>query len=187
MPPKAKFSKEEIVEAALSIVRNEGISALTSRSLGTKLGSSARPIFTVFQSMEEVANEVVLSANGLYQSYIQKAMSESTLPPYKASGIAYTQFAKDEKELFKLLFMRDRTGERIAEDRKGLYPILEIIMNNLGISEDDAFLFHLEAWLFAHGIATMVATGYLEWDAEFINKALTDAYEGLKHQYTGGK
>ena len=54
MPPKAKFSREEIIDAAINIVREDGFDALTSRALGKKLGSSARPIFTVFQNMEEV-------------------------------------------------------------------------------------------------------------------------------------
>ena len=57
MPPKAKFTKAEIIEAALNIVRADGYEALTSRALGTYLGSSARPIFTVFKNMEEVQQE----------------------------------------------------------------------------------------------------------------------------------
>ena len=81
--------------------------------------------------------------------------------------------------------MRDRTGEKIEENREEIRPILNIIMKNLGICEDEAFLFHMESWLYVHGIATMIATNYLEWDIEFINKALTDAYLGLKHRYTG--
>ena len=44
MPPKAKFTKAEIIEAALNIVRADGYEALTSRALGTYLGSSARPV-----------------------------------------------------------------------------------------------------------------------------------------------
>ena len=52
MPPKAKFTKTEIIEAALNIVRTDGYEALTSRALGIYLGSSARPIFTVFKNME---------------------------------------------------------------------------------------------------------------------------------------
>ena len=54
MPPKAKFKKNEIIETALNIVRTRGFEALTARSLGAELGSSARPIFTVFQSMDEL-------------------------------------------------------------------------------------------------------------------------------------
>ncbi len=76
--------------------------------------------------------------------------------------------------------MRDRTGERLEEDRDSVRPILELIMQDTGISEDEAFLLHIELWVFVHGIATMQATGYLDWDIGFIEKSLTDVYSGLK-------
>ena len=186
MPPKLKFSREQIIDSAVNVVRKNGASGLTARALAAELGSSAKPIFGLFKNMEEVQNEVINSVNAIYQSRIQTAMREDKYPPYKASGMAYIQFAKEEKELFKLLFMRDRTGERIDENRKEIRPILNVIMKNLGVSEDEAYLFHLEQWLYVHGIATMIAMNYLDWDTEFINKALTDSYEGLKYRYRGG-
>lgn len=187
MPPKVKFTREQIITAALNVTRKNGIVGLTARGLAAELGSSAKPIFGLFQNMEEVQKEVIAAANTLYQSYISRGMTEGKYPPYKASGIAYIQFAKEEKELFKLLFMRDRTGEKIQENREEIRPLLNIIMKNLGISEDEAYIFHLELWLYVHGIATMIATNYLDWDIEFISNALTDAFEGLKYRYTGGK
>ena len=183
MPPKFKFTREQIVAAALEVTRKNGITGLTARGLAAELGSSAKPIFFLFQNMEEVQREVVSAANTLYQSYIKKGMADNKFPPYKASGIAYIQFAKEEKELFKLLFMRDRTDEKIEENREEIRPILDLIMKNLGIDENEAYFFHLELWLYVHGIATMIATNYLEWDIEFIDKALTDAYQGLKNRY----
>ena len=183
MPPKFKFTREQIVAAALEVTRKNGIRGLTARGLAAELGSSAKPIFGLFQNMEEVQREVVSAANTLYQSYIKKGMADNKFPPYKASGIAYIQFAKEEKELFKLLFMRDRTDEKIEENREEIRPILDLIMKNLGIDENEAYFFHLELWLYVHGIATMIATNYLEWDIEFIDKALTDAYQGLKNRY----
>lgn len=183
MPPKFKFTREQIVAAALEVTRKKGITGLTARGLAAELGSSAKPIFGLFQNMEEVQREVVSAANTLYQSYIKKGMADNKFPPYKASGIAYIQFAKEEKELFKLLFMRDRTDEKIEENREEIRPILDLIIKNLGIDENEAYFFHLELWLYVHGIATMIATNYLEWDIEFIDKALTDAYQGLKNRY----
>ena len=183
MPPKVKFTREQIVASALEVTRKNGITGLTARGLAAELGSSAKPIFGLFQNMEEVQREVVSAANTLYQSYIKKGMADNKFPPYKASGIAYIQFAKEEKELFKLLFMRDRTDEKIEENREEIRPILDLIMKNLGIDENEAYFFHLELWLYVHGIATMIATNYLEWDIEFIDKALTDAYQGLKNRY----
>ncbi len=187
MPPKAKFSREEVVKAALEIVREEGFRALTSRALGSKLGSSARPIFTVFQNMDEVCQEVMSAAKDLYNSYLREDMSKNKYPPYKASGMAYIRFARDERELFHLLFMRDRSRETVEENREELRPLIELIKNDLGISEDEAYLFHLEMWIYVHGIATMIATSYLNWDDEFISRVMTDAYTGLKHRYSEKK
>ncbi len=184
MPPKFKFSKEKITQTALDIVRKDGAQALTARSLALALGSSAKPIFGYFQSMDELWKEVMGFAHELYMSFLAEDIKKGEYPPYKASGMAYIRFAKEEKELFKLLFMRDRSGERIAEDREEIRPLLDIIMNTLGIDEDKVYLFHLEMWVYIHGIATMIATSYLNWDTEFISKSVSDVYMGLKMRYT---
>ena len=187
MPPKFKFTKDEIINAALEVTRTQGKSGLTARALAAELGCSVKPIFGLFKNMEEVQQEVGTAAYELYQKYLLEDMTIGEYPPYKASGMAYTRFAKDEKELFKLLFMRDRSGETIEENREEIRPLIELIKQNLGISEDEAYLFHLEMWLYVHGIATMIATSYLDWDNEFISKVITDAYMGLKYRYTEGK
>ncbi len=187
MAPKYKFTKEQIIEKAVEIVRTNGMAGLTARALAGELGSSAKPIFGLFQNMEEVQTEVMNHAKALYASYIDNGMKGNKFPPYKASGMAYIQFAKEEKELFRLLFMRDRSGEKIVENREEIRPILDIIMQNLGLEEDRAFLFHMEQWIYVHGIATMVATSYLDWDMEFISQSLTDVYQGLKCRYVGEK
>ena len=80
--------------------------------------------------------------------------------------------------------MRDRSHETVGENRDEVRPLLELIEHNLGISEDEAYTFHLELWLFVHGIATMIATGYIEWDEAFISNALSDVYMGLKARFT---
>ena len=136
--------------------------------------------------MDEVQQEVLKSANQLYQNYLEKGMKSKKYPPYKSSGMAYIRFAKEEKELFKLLFMRDRSRENLGGNKEEIRSLIELIKQNLNISEEEAYLFHLEIWIYVHGIATMAATSYLNWDIEFINKTLTDVYTGLKYRYTGG-
>ncbi len=186
MPKAAKFTREEVVEKGMELVRGEGAKALTARALGKALGSSACPIFTLFKNMEEVLFEVIKGANSLYNRYIEEDIKSGKFPPYKASGMAYIRFAREEKELFKLLFMRDRTGEVVVEEREAIRPLLSLLQNDLGLDEDGAYLFHLEMWIYVHGIATMIATGYLDWDMQFVSRALTDMYSGLKGGITGG-
>ena len=187
MPPKFKFTRDEITNAALNVTRKNGISGLTARALDAELGCSVKPIFGLFKNMEEVGQEVFIASDLLYQNYLREDMAKGKYSPYKASGMAYIRFAKEERELFKLLFMRDRSREKIEENKEEIRPLMQLIQQNLGISEDEAYLFHLEMWLYVHGIATMIATSYLDWDDEFISRVLTDAYMGLKYRYTEGK
>ena len=77
MPPKAKFSKEQIVSAALGIIRESGAGKLTARALGKKLGSSACPIFTVFDNMEDVMCETIKTAYRLYDEYIAEGLKDT--------------------------------------------------------------------------------------------------------------
>lgn len=187
MPRKFMFTREEILSAALELIRKGGVSALTARALGTELGSSSRPVFGLFKNMEEVQQEVLKAADKLYQSYLKEDMENGKYPPYKASGMAYIRFAKEEKELFKLLFMRDRTHENREDDREKIKPLLHLIQQNLGLNEEEAYIFHTEMWLYVHGIATALATSYLVWNEEFISKALTDGYYGMKARHEKGK
>lgn len=103
MPPKAKFTKEEIIEAALNIVKTDGYEALTSRALGTYLGSSARPIFTVFKNMEEVQQAMIEAAKALYKEYVDEGLKKKK--PFMGVGKQYILFSVKEPKLFQLLFM----------------------------------------------------------------------------------
>lgn len=183
MPPKCKFTPEEVVQAALDMTREGGIGCVTARAVGARLNSSSKVIFSLFQNMEELQGAVIRAANDLYQSYLRKDMSSGRYPVYKASGMAYIRFAREERELFKLLFMRDRTGEPVDHGAEELKPLIELIQKNTGLSEQQAYLFHLEMWVYVHGIATMIATAYLEWDWDMISTMVTDAYEGMRSRY----
>ena len=58
MPPKVKFTSDKIIEAAVKITRAKGIDAVTAREVGKVLGASSRPIFTYFDTVEDLKKEV---------------------------------------------------------------------------------------------------------------------------------
>ncbi len=187
MPPKFKFTRDEITSAALNLTRRTGLSGLTARALAAELGCSSKPIFGLFKNMEEVQQEVIRTANILYYGYLKEDMEKGEYPPYKASGMAYIRFAKEEKELFKLLFMRDRSVEKIEENKEEIRPLLQLIQKGTGMDEQEAHTFHIEMWIFVHGMATMIATNYLDLDEAYISKVLTDAYKGIKSRFEKGQ
>ena len=183
MPRKTKVTKADILETAVQLVRQEGGAALNARALAKALNCSTQPIFSNYSSMDEVRTEVIRQAEALYDQYIREGLESTQFPPFKASGMAYIRFAMEERELFKLLFMRDRSEETALGTTEEVEFLFDLIEKNVGISREDAKVFHLAMWVYVHGIATMVATGYLDWDWELISRMMTDQYEGMKMRY----
>lgn len=188
MPPKSRVSQKDVLDAAVALVRERGADALNARAVAQKLDCSTQPIFSNYATMDALKNGVIAAALELYHTYLKREMDSGAYPPYKASGMGYIRFALEERELFKLLFMRDRSGEVIGEDLEEVGPIIALIQRKTGMSFERARLFHLEMWLYVHGIATMLATKYLPWSMEDISNMLTDAFEGLRLRFreTGG-
>lgn len=183
MAPKTKITKEDIVNTAFSVVKEKGAVALNARIVAAELDCSTQPIFSNFENMAKLRLEVCLKAERLFDEYMQKEIESGEFPPYKASGMAYIRFAKEEKELFKLLYMCDRSHGSMPENAELGVKVEALVHDSTGLSDDSAKLFHLEMWAFVHGIATMFATDYLDLDRELVSKMITDCYRGLKKQY----
>ena len=164
MPPVQKTGKDEIINAAFSIVKEEGFCNLNARAIAKKLGVSTQPIFSNFKNMEDLKMEI-------------------KYPPYKARGMGYIRFAKEEKNLFRLLFMDKRSSnERFPTD--DATKEIGLISDTLSFSEDKASRMHTLLWFFVHGIASLIVTESLELSEEDISVALTDAYLGLKSRFS---
>ena len=183
MPPKVKITKEDIINAGIEIIRKEGEVSINARSIAAHLNCSTQPIFSNFSSMEELQNEIITCAHKIYLSFLEEEAKSGKYPQYKAFGMAYIRFAKQEKQLFKLPYMRDRSLESLPDTLEFDSHIETIVQDNTGLAEQNARLFHLEIWAYVHGIATMFATGFLDLEWELVSKMLTDVYRGLRKQY----
>ena len=183
MPPKPRFTKQEILQAAISLVREQGAERLTARDLAAALGASSRPIFTAFQNMEEVRSVVAEEGWRSYHAYRERELAEKKFPPFKAMGMAYIRFAAEEKNLFKMLFMQDGGSEQNGGAEADVVAACEAA----GVASEKAAIFHLEIWSAVHGIAMMLASGYYKPNMELVASMLTDIFEGLKHRHGGEK
>lgn len=183
MPPKVKVTKEDIIETATGIVRKSGAQAINARTVAAVLKCSTQPVFSNFATMDELKSAVVEKADKICADYIKREVNKGEFPVYKASGMAYIRFAKEEKELFKLLYMRDRTKETISQPSELNDKMETIVRSNTGLSSEEAKLFHLEMWAYVHGIAVMLATGFGNIDWELVSRMLSDSYQGLRKQY----
>lgn len=190
MPPKAKFEKEEIVKAALGILQKRGPKALTARELGTQLNSSARPIFTVFENMEEVRREAEQAAKEIYRGYVSRGLSQPLA--FRGVGMAYIEFAIKEPKLFQLLFMGEQQEkgdvDRILFLVEDSYEdILRSVQEPYQLSEKDAKQLYCHMWIYTHGIAVMCATGVCSFTKAKIGELLTDVFISLLEKIKRGE
>lgn len=190
MPPKAKFTREEIIETSVNIVRKDGFSALTARALGVELGSSARPIFTVFKNMEEVRQEVINASKKLYTEYVEKGLSQEI--PFKGVGEQYILFAIKEPKLFQLLFM---TEQRNVPELSGVLPIIDdnyekilsSIQNGYGLDSVSSQKLYHHLWIYTHGIAALCANKMCRFTKRQIGEMMTEVFASLLKNMKAGK
>lgn len=193
MPPKPKFTKEQIVQTALEVVSQKGVDALTAKELGDALGSSARPIFTVFNSMKEVQDEVRAAAMRRFESFAEQKLPG--MPLFKQVGMQMVLFGAREPKLYQLLFMQENRNAVSFDDVFGeLGPTAETCINlirdayNLG--EAEARLLFENVWIYTFGVGALCATRVCQFSERKLGEMLTTEFQAmmlLVRSMAGGK
>lgn len=182
MPPKPKFTREEIVSCALELVSKRGVDALTARELGTALGSSARPIFTVFENMEELRGEVRKAAMLRYESYITG--SNSPMPLFKQVGMQMVLFGSKEPKLYQLLFMQENRNavsfNDIFEELGSVATdCVDLLCKEHDLTVAQAKLLFENVWVYTFGIGTLCATRVCNFSEKELSDMLTTEFNAM--------
>ena len=181
MPPKVKFTREEIIESAIELVRESGIEFLTSRELGKKLGVTARPIFTAFDSMNELKNELYERAKTIYAEY-QNGF-ENYSPAFKRYGRQIIYFAQKEPQLFKLLFMTQGDGNQpsfydAVTSSDDMDAVLDVLARDYQLDREKATRLVNILWIQVYGISVMLVQGVCYFTEEVISEMLSTVFIG---------
>lgn len=181
MPPKAKYTREEIIEKAFEMTRKNGIDSVVARELGKELGTSSSPIFTAFKNMEELQQEVRRVAMREFEAYVRDAVNYT--PAFKYVGLKMIEFASKEPHLFQLLYMREHDGNQtygklIAELGDTVAVCIEVISKDYKLSREDAELLFRQVWLHTFGICVLVAGKICRMTPEEISEMLSMEFKG---------
>ena len=174
MAPKNKFTRDEMVAAAVQVVRTKGIDKLTAQALAAKLGTSTQPVFTCFSTMDTVRAEVRAAAEALYHAYSSNGLQEDV--PFFGFGLQYIRFAKEEPELYRLLFLtpgadgKNGALEAMLQSQAIVRPSLMQIYH---ISATDADRYFRDLWLVVHSLATLIVTNSCPYSDAEIDQILT--------------
>lgn len=182
MPPKPKFTKDEIVAAALELVAQRGAEGLTARELGKALGSSAWPIFTVFRSMEELQGEVRAAAMRRFESFALQTQPD--MPLFKQVGMRMVLFGAREPKLYQLLFMQEDRSAASFDDVFGALGdtaqlCIEAIGRDYGLSGAKARALFEHVWIYTFGVGALCATGVCHFSEAELGKMLSTEFRAM--------
>lgn len=184
MPPKFKFTKEEIIDACFYLTKTEGLKAVTARGVAARLNSSSKVIFSLFKDMDDVKRAVVERVKGYYKTFVDEGLKDAL--PFKGVGNAYIRFAREEPKLFQLLFMQESKEKESFECAikidESYERILEAVQTSYGLDEARAKELYNCLWVATHGIAVLVATKVCNFTDEDIQSVLSKIIKGVLHE-----
>lgn len=181
MPPSVRFSREAVLNAAYQLVRREGPNALNARAVARELGGSTQPIFRLFSGMEELKQAVTELALDSWKTSLRDRIQTSAFP-YLSIGMGFLLFARDEPELFKLLFMRDRVSDGSCTDYNVNWGV-PLIEDTVKVDVETASKLYARNWLYCYGLAVSIATKYIRCISECtMRQLLVDSLQGVALQ-----
>ena len=186
MPPKPKFTKEEIVQTALAVVSEKGVEALTAKELGDALGSSARPIFTVFSSMKEVHDAVREAAMHRFEHFAEQFAEQKQpgMPLFKQVGMQMIRFGIQEPKLYQLLFMQERQDAAGFDELFGALgttagACIDTIQKDYRLDAAQARTLFEHMWIYTFGAGTLCATRACRFSEAQLSRMLTMQFQAI--------
>ena len=174
MPKKAVFSKKQIFDTAFALFESKGLEAITARNLGKALSSSPAPIYAHYSSITELKNELIFVAKERFLEYLKKPVTDKI---YLNIGIGICTFAKENKQLFVSIFLREQSfSDLIREFRDIIKMEMDKDSRFDKLSSEFKDMLFFDCWTYAHGLSTLIATGFFpaekEPDEEYIKERL---------------
>ena len=182
MARKETITKDEILNAAFQMTRENGFSNVSARTLAAKAGCSTQPIFRVYKNMEELGNDLYAKSAAFFNEYYENFPKTSNTP-FVNLGLAYIRFAQEEQQLFRLLFLaEDRRGKSLYDLLNGANGSVVREINNAKFygCKDPGSMF-MRMWIFIHGSAAMSLTGDYDLQEEDTVKLLEESYKAFEN------
>ncbi len=186
MPPKVKFTKDMIVDAAFYITKNTGAENINARTVSNKLNCSTQPVMYHFKTIEQLKRAVYDKSDEYHSLYIMDIHSDN---PMKDIGLNYIKFAVNEKNLFRFLFQSNEfISKNISEliNAEELQPIIAILSKEISVNTEQAKTIFRSLFLIAHGYASMFANNEMKYDENVILTDLALIFDGTVMAIKGG-
>ena len=184
MPAVRKASREQIIDAAVAVLRDDGFSAVNARSVARKLGCSTQPIYFSFQSMDELKAALTERAIELHTQRVRDSLRahEGSDSRYSSYGMGFVKFAAEEKQLFRWLYLEGKQLGPYQNDVL-LPEVIAVIVEEFGYTENIARRFHQDMIYFSYGLAILANTDHLHLTETELREAFRREFRALTAIY----
>ena len=180
MASSVNLTKEDVVVKAKNIVASTGWESLNARGLAKELGMSTKPLYRMFEGMEEVKKLVYDQIYKFYDEFVTSRIDKDKA--LITLCVAYIEFAQEHKNLFKTLFLSNnlswKTIDSVLDEKWNQSAIINLV-NKHGYSFDNAKVLFMHIWLYSNGLATLLATNEMKLDSNDIVKRIVTVYKDL--------
>ena len=186
MPPMQRFNKEDVLNTAFQLVREQGIENLNAKNIAKMLNSSTQPIYSYYENMADLKADLFNMVCECHNRCFDKVEPGKNL--FVNIGMAYIDFAIDEPNLFRMMFMAQGfSGKKLTDfctddDDDCNESLRNMIFRQYDFSSTDVNRIFLDIWLYAHGIASMLALNQLPTPRSEIEAMLENMYNLLLKQ-----
>ena len=171
MAPRNKFTKDEMLAAAVRVVRKSGVGSLTAQALAKELHISTQPVFTCFGTIGNLKSEAHIAAEKIFDSYIKEGLKEKI--PFLGYRMKYFKFAKEEPQLYRMLFLESNENSTLSGMKHAQDMLRPTLMKIYNINENEANRYFRDMWIASHGLATLLVTGSCPYSEEELQKIMT--------------
>ena len=184
MPATRKVSREEIVDAAVAVLCDDGFSAVNARSVAKKLGCSTQPIYFSFKNMDELKTALTERAIQMHTQRVRDSLRihEGNDSRYSSYGMGFVRFAAEEKQLFRWLYL-DGVQLGTYQNDVLIREVIDVIVEDFGYTEDVARRFHQDMIYFSYGLAILANTGHLHLTETELREAFRREFRALTAIY----
>ncbi len=179
MPPKARVTKEMIVQAAIAVIRQSGYESINARTVAEQLHCSTQPVMYHFATVEAMKKAAYAQVDRMHSEYLTTVLPGQD--PVLGIGLNYIRFAVEEPQLFRFLFQSGYAQENSLLEMihsEALLPVLTAMQEGAGLSMEKTGQVFLTVALFAHGYASIIANNNLKYEETTVAAHLERAWNG---------
>lgn len=180
MPAVVELSKDRIVKVAVKMVNESGWDSINARSLATRLKVSTKPLYRIYENMDEIKEDIYKEISRQYDEFLTSRIDSKKA--LLTLCIAYVEFALEYKNLFVSLFLSNnlkwKSIENVLDEKWNQGTIINLV-NKHGYSFEEAKNLFMNMWLYANGLATLIATNDITMDEQEVLIRLVKYYKIL--------